>query len=269
MSEGAAFQRIFIIVLENENATLVARNAYFASLAARGARLTNYHGVAHPSQPNYLAMIAGDTFGWDSDECTTLDQTNVVDLLEAANVGWRVFMEDLPRHHKTICVSDDGLYWRKHDPFVSFASNQTAARLSHIVEATRFDPDHALPPFVWYGPNIRNCGHTVPGSRVSGGSTANVAFAASWLEGFLEPLLANTTFMDGMLVVITFDEGWPPSGSDGPLFTVLLGPMIEPGTTHGRRYDHYSLLATIERGLGLGNLGRHDARATAFDFLVG
>jgi hypothetical protein len=36
-------------------------------LAAQGILLTNYNGVTHPSEPNYVASIAGDFFGMGDD----------------------------------------------------------------------------------------------------------------------------------------------------------------------------------------------------------
>jgi len=42
--------------------------ANMASLAALGITLTNYYGVTHPSEPNYLASYGGDNFGMESDE---------------------------------------------------------------------------------------------------------------------------------------------------------------------------------------------------------
>ncbi len=281
MSTGKAFDRIFIIMFENENAEDVMKNAYFAQLAKQGCQLTNSLGVTHPSQPNYIATIGGDFFNWAKDSCTTFDETNLVDLMEKAGVSWTAYIEDLPYGVTTekilSCEGSDvsdkfQYYYRKHNPFISFQDNQTTDRLKFIVNAQQnFDPNN-LPQFAWYGPNIQNCGHTVPGSKVSGGSLTNINFAANWLQGFLDPLLQNQTFMDGTLIVLTFDEDWPqkPIGqpeSGDPIYTVLLGSMISAGTTQTRNYTHYNLLATIEKNFNLGNLGRNDATADPFNFL--
>lgn len=269
MSNTSAFDSVLIIMFENENASTVLQNPYFAAKAAQGVVLSEYRGVTHPSQPNYLATIAGDFFNWASDECQDFNETTIVDLLESNQVDWRVYMEDLPDDDKLVC--EQGLYYRKHNPFVSFTANQTSSRLNKIVNADDFDPD-TVPAFAWYGPNIQNCGHTVPGCSSSGGSICNVNFAANWLEDFLEPLLANTTFMENRLIVLTFDEDWPqvddgqPEAGD-PTYMVLLGDMVEPGTSQSGSYTHYNLLATIEKNFNLGNLGRNDENAETFDFL--
>ncbi|HEX3555430.1 MAG TPA: alkaline phosphatase family protein [Thermoanaerobaculia bacterium] len=95
---------------------------------------------------------------------------------------------------------------------------------------------------------------------------------AHWLQSFLDPLLNNAVFMDGTLVVLTFDEDYPqvnPGQPEAgfPIYTVLLGNMVKPGTVQPGAYTHYSLLATIEKNFGLGTLGRNDQGAATFDFL--
>src|SRR5262245_6572646 len=114
-----AFDRIFIIVLENELESTVRLDPFMLELESKGVRLSDYHGVAHPSQPNYLALTAGLPIVAD-DTCQDIEQRNLVDLLESKGITWKAYMENLPEDQKSICVSDDGLYFRKHNPFVSF-----------------------------------------------------------------------------------------------------------------------------------------------------
>ena len=68
-----AFDHIFIVVLENHTYSAVIGNTteapYVNQLANRYGSAANYVGVAHPSLPNYLALIGGDTFGVATD-CT-------------------------------------------------------------------------------------------------------------------------------------------------------------------------------------------------------
>jgi acid phosphatase len=268
-----AFERIFIIMFENESQDLVLENPYFKKLALQGCLLTNSHGVAHPSQPNYIATIGGDTLGITDDECHTINETNLVDLLEKKGVSWKAYMEDLPMHDKLCCVSENKLYWKKHNPFLSFKNNQHYSRLRHIVNEIEFQHDlenKNLPAFCWFTPNIQNDGHTIPDPECqdAGGSMCHVDFSANWLEGFLSPLLENPYFMDETLIVITYDENWPPNNENKkPIYNVLLGPMIDPGSTENAYYDHYSLLATIEYNFGLGSLNRNDQHAEIYNFL--
>src|SRR6476646_6467968 len=66
------FAHIVIVVEENHSyadITSATDAPYLASLARQGAVFTDAHGVTHPSQPNYLALFAGSTFGIASDAC--------------------------------------------------------------------------------------------------------------------------------------------------------------------------------------------------------
>src|SRR5438105_13954411 len=65
MAKQKAFERIFIIILENQLQSAALDNGFMKSLASEGVRLSNYFGITHPSQPNYIAAIAGLPFVTD------------------------------------------------------------------------------------------------------------------------------------------------------------------------------------------------------------
>lgn len=78
----------------------------------------------------------------------------------------------------------------------------------------------------------------------------------------------------GTLLVVTFDEAdYDAEGYDtnydGPnqIYTVLLGDMIEPGTTIATPYNHYNLIRTVEENFQLGSLKKNDHGANWFRFL--
>src|SRR5215831_13472207 len=71
-----ALDHVFVIVLENHNIDQIIgnRSARFISrLASTYSLATNYSAVAHPSLPNYLAMIAGDNFGVTNDDASAIN----------------------------------------------------------------------------------------------------------------------------------------------------------------------------------------------------
>lgn len=56
--------------MENRDATSILNNPrapYINQLATRYASADQYYAISHPSLPNYLTLIGGDTFGVDSD----------------------------------------------------------------------------------------------------------------------------------------------------------------------------------------------------------
>lgn len=268
---GQAFDRIFIIILENQLETAVLENAYMRKLASQGVRLSHYAGVSHPSQPNYIASLAGSTCNVTTDDCQDVDSPNLVDLLEAKGITWKAYMENLPEATKSICITPDNLYFRKHNPFISFKSiSGDPTRVAKIANASRLAADlanSALPQYAWYTPNIQNDGHTPPASFEPGNPLRKVDYLASWLEAFLTPLLVHPAFTTRTLIVVTFDESIPPDQNH--IYTVLLGDMVNPGTVEDGTYNHYSLLRTVEENFQLGTLGRNDQEAERFGFLWG
>lgn len=54
---GKAFDRFLTIWLENTDFSKAAADPNLAWLATKGITLENYHGVTHPSEPNYVAAV--------------------------------------------------------------------------------------------------------------------------------------------------------------------------------------------------------------------
>lgn len=245
-------ERVVVVVLENTDPDDAERLPFLSRLASEGARLDQYYAIAHPSQPNYLAVAAGSTWGVDNDNVVTLDVPHLGDLLEKAHLDWRVYAEHYPGHCSLVSATEDLLYVRRHVPFLEFANVQrNAARCNaRIVNATVFEADIAtgnLPAFSLFIPNQRHNGHdTSPGH------------ADAWLESRFGPLLTDERFTERTLLVVTFDES---DSANLRVTTVLWGAGVRPGTTSTHRYDHYSLLRTIEELLRTGTLGQEDAKA--------
>jgi phospholipase C len=203
-------------------------------------------------------MSAGATLVSD-DATHNLKATNLVDLLDAAHVSWKAYMEGYPGFcfpGASATTPAGGAYVRKHNPFISFDDIRTdARRCANIVDAGQLDGEIAagrLPAFSFYTPNLDNDGHDT-----------SLGYASKWLKGFLEPKLSDPRFADGTLVIVTFDEGDGTPATD-PLYTVLLGPMVSAGSLDSTPYTHYSLLRTVESVFGLPTLGRGDAAVTPF-----
>lgn len=68
------------------------------ALAKQGITLTNYHGLTHPSQPNYVGAVGGNTHWVLLDTYYRIHsrEKTIVDLLEAKGVSWGEYQEDLP-----------------------------------------------------------------------------------------------------------------------------------------------------------------------------
>jgi len=252
-----AFDRVFIIVLENQAYEDVMRNNLFRSLAERGTLLTNYHAITHPSQPNYLAMTSGNTWGV-SDADVNLPASNIIDLLEHAGLSWKAYAEDYPTPGSSKCFvssSSNNLYYRKHLPFISYDNvRNNPSRCAKIFDGKQLDLDiknNQVPHYSFYVPNIDNDGHDT-----------GLSYAATWITTFLGPRLHENNFIEGTLFIITFDED--NNRHNNHIYTLLIGPMVDPDSSHADHYNHYSLLRTLEANWNLGNLGRNDTSGNNF-----
>lgn len=254
-SLSASPGHVFLIIMENRDATSILNNPrapYINQLAARYASADQYYAISHPSLPNYLTLIGGDTFGVDSD-CTDCFQSapNLVDALETKGKTWKSYQEDMPRP----CFLGEGTakYALKHDPFLYFTDVRTnPARCNRVVPLTQFDTDLAggnMPDFAWVTPNLI---HDMHDGSITDGDT--------WLATFVPKILQSDAWKQQGELIIVWDEGEGNAGCCGvatggrvPLLIITPnGPMgyhITPPLTH------YSLLRTIEDQWGLARLG--------------
>jgi acid phosphatase len=265
--QGAGFNRIVQIWLENTDYSKAAGDPNMQWLANQGVTLSNYYATTHPSEPNYCAVVAGDNFGMDNDDFIQIPAniSTVVDLLDTKGISWGEYQEDIPypgfqgfNYSNQVTYAND--YVRKHDPLILFNSvTNNATRLSLIKNFTSFYSDLAaktLPQWSFITPNMTNDGHDT-----------SITFVAQWSRTFLEPLLNNTYFMNNTLVVLTFDEDETYTVGN-KIFTILLGgaiPASLKNTTDNTFYNHYSMISTVSVNWGLPSLGRWDCDANVLE----
>jgi phosphatidylinositol-3-phosphatase len=248
----SARSHFVVIVLENRELGEVIGSGsapYINALAHRGVLATDYHAIAHPSLPNYIALLAGDPLGISSDctECQASGAT-VVDQLERARFGWRAYMEDMPA--PCYAGASAGGYAKKHDPFMYFSQIAgNPARCVRIVPLTRLAGElrrGGLPAFAWITPNLCDDGH----------DCANAT--ADHFLAHLVPYLLRGLGPHGVLAVV-WDEGTTNSGccnlaAGGRVPLILAGPQVRAGYRLTTPADHYSLLRLIEDSFGLPRL---------------
>jgi hypothetical protein len=96
------FDRVLIIVLENQSYVSAIKDKYLKLLSEEGTEFTDFRGVAHPSYPNYLAMISGSTFGlhglfgdYQKDFPDDPQHRTIADLMDWKNGSERESVEPL------------------------------------------------------------------------------------------------------------------------------------------------------------------------------
>src|SRR5712664_217634 len=155
------FQHVFVIMMENTGykALIGNPNAPWINQAATSHGLaTNYTGVSHPSQPNYVAATSGALNGVFNDNDITINVPNIVDQIEGSGRTWKAYMQSM-----SLCATKldhacgNQLYERKHNPFVSYLDVQSSAsRMANIVDFSQLDSDLAsgeVANYVWISPD--------------------------------------------------------------------------------------------------------------------
>jgi acid phosphatase len=238
--------RIWLIVLENRSYEQVIGSPeapYLNRLAGAYGLASDYHGVARPSEPNYLALVSGSTQGVTDDGAHSFDAPTLFQQLDGAGRSWRVYAENVPTGCFTGSTASGGpdgpgTYARKHEPAISFRYvSDDAARCARISGLSSFDPAAADVSLIV--PNLCHDMHD-----------CSTAVGDAWLKGFLPRILDSPAWQDNGLVIITFDEA---AGGDSSQRVPLIfaGPGIAPGTVDQGRADHYALLRTIQAAFGL------------------
>jgi phosphatidylinositol-3-phosphatase len=232
-SPGAAGRpdHVVVAVFENKDYAQIAGNAkapYLNTLLDRGAAMVNSHGVAHPSQPNYLALFSGSDQHITDDRCFAplANRPNLGRQLIDAGRTFTGYSEDQPGAGFTGCSA--GRYAAKHNPWVHFGDLPPDVNQPF----TAFPGDFAtLPTVAFVVPNLCNDMHDCP-----------VATGDAWARQHLDPYLRWADSHNSLLI-LTFDEN--DGRPDNTILTVFAGAGIKPGR-YDERVDHYRVLRTIE-----------------------
>jgi phosphatidylinositol-3-phosphatase len=164
-----SLKHVFVIMLENHSKNSVIGDPAaptITSLANTYGVASQYFGVTHPSEPNYVASISGSNwFVNDDNPNNRFDHTNLVDQLQSAGKTWGAYMESMPsvgylgnNYPDAAALPPNGaqLYVSKHNPFVLFADiRNDPSRLANVKPYTmlQHDLDHHAPSFVFISPN--------------------------------------------------------------------------------------------------------------------
>src|SRR5215472_1008408 len=98
------YDHVFLLIEENEGFNQIIGNNFapiLNALATNYGLATNYTGVADPSEPNYVAMLGGDSFGITSDDPYwfpghTVKADNLMSQLKRASKSWRGYFQGMP-----------------------------------------------------------------------------------------------------------------------------------------------------------------------------
>ena len=214
--------RAFIIVLENHSQKTVIgdpNTPFITSLAQRYGEATDYFGVTHPSEPNYVAMISGSNWFINNDDpANRFDHTNLVDELEANHISWGAYMEALPASDPLTDFwpsSANPLYASKHNPFALFTDiRNNPGRVADIKPYTDLAGDlnspHA-PRFVFITPDQCNDMHGGVNTAVPGHPETPCPYNSTNDDPNDVRLKHNADkFVHGAVTTIMSSRAWTP-----------------------------------------------------------
>jgi hypothetical protein len=270
---------VYVVMMENTNYSDVVRTEgrsvsihedrmpFLASLAKRGVILTNMWANYHPSDQNYVAMVAGDTFRYGPVYFPDYDLpvTHLGDLLEARGKSWKAYVQNM----KTPCnletdADGEGFYAPDDQPFVHFEN--VIGDPVRCIKSTRDLTDfkaaidrNSLPAFAWIAADGWWDGEGAWWDAKDVG--VSLVKQDEFLKSTFQSLLESEDWRRSRsLLIVTWDEslgwGWP----DNRVATVLIGSpgLLRAGTVDDTHYDGYSVLRTIEEAFDLRGLDRFD-----------
>jgi len=247
---------VFTIVMENKSRSEILGEGgppFIKAIAHRYAIAGGYHDAfVHPSEANYLWMVAGENFGVldDGDPIAHhLDSTShLADQLDRAGLSWKAYEEGMGA---PCGLTSHGRYAAKHDPFVYFndvngwdgtAFHASGRCTEHVVDYRQLDVDLAhntVPRYVFITPNLDHDMHD-----------GSIAQGDVWLAHELPKILASDAFTRGGAIFLLWDEGGGTPAMDDPPF-VMISPRARRGFVSHADYDTSSYLKTVQTVLGL------------------
>jgi len=272
------YDHIFVIVEENHSFTDVIGNPATPNLNALAKKYgiaTKYFAVAHPSEPNYVAILGGSPFSVQNDNPYYLNRVaapSLISELDHAHVSWKAYLQSLPHPgFEGICYpgncngtpDKDPLYVSKHDGIQNYTTSLNRRDWSRQVPIEQLGRDlrtGQVPAFNWVIPDECSDQHGDPPYCIDGGDTGGGDPQDQHLltigDRYLGHLVAQITHASfwakgNNAIDIVYDEGDNNVGGGGRVANIVVtshGPRHLTDPTH---YSHYSLLLTIQKNFGV------------------
>jgi hypothetical protein len=279
-----ALDHVYVLMMENTNnadvvqvsgdtATVMPQMPYTASLASGGVVLSNAWATYHPSDENYVAMVAGDTFKYGPVYYPyNLTAAHLGDLLSARGRSWVGYIQNMgaPCNLKAVQRgSGQNGYSPDDGPFAQFADVIGNATLCDAVQRDLTDFQSAittntLPDFAWLAADNWWDGEGAWFKNAAFDTAYSNQIQDQFIQSTIEPLVQSAEWNNSRsLLILTWDEaagwGWP----NNQVPTILVGSpgLLNAGSIFHERVNGYDLLRTVEAALRAGDLGKFDTYA--------
>src|SRR6266849_2924511 len=242
------FDQLIVVLMENQNLNDVYGHAtYMTQLADTYALSEGWSSITNPSQPNYIAILGGSTFGVSGDgNHPNLNHPTMVDIMENTSKTWKAFAEDASGSGCSLNPPRG----EDHYPFLSYTTiTGNATRCANLLPGSYTEVINAFNSgtnFIWLTPNDCNNMHS-----------CSIATGDAWIQSWVPNLLTDMAGKKAALIIM-FDEAYtsPPL-----IYMGFSGPATKLAYKSTASYNHYSLLKLVEDVWGGGNLGQGDVAA--------
>lgn len=281
------YDHVVIVIEENKNYEEIIgnRSAPYINdvLKKEGASLTQMYGEEHHSEGNYFWLFSGNNqkVGYvDEVPQSSFKTINLGSELIRTGHSFKGYSESLPEIGSA--VGKQGLYARKHTPWVSFSNvpnGKTVADSSNLRFPEDFPADfNNLPTVSFVIPNLVDDMH-------DGKTPSAIAKGDKWLRQHLDAYY-QWAKQHNSLLIVTFDEnseftftggvtnpGDRNASKRNRIATILAGAHIKPGEyAEDKGVTHVNVLRTLEAMYKLNKSGAQQWNALraniADDFLI-
>ncbi len=266
---SAGVTPVFLILLENHNWSQIKGSAsapFTNGLLAQGAHAEQAFTPPgnHPSEPNYIWLEAGQSFGITNDDDPSANHqsttAHLVTALEKAGRSWKSYQEDIGGTDCPLVAVKN--YATKHNPMVFFddvtdTNSATSPHcIAHVRPYTELAGDLAndtVPDYSFITPNLCNDTHNACAPQ-----NDPVKQGDDWLAQAVPAIMGSKAYTQrGGVLIVTWDEG--DQDSDGPIGLIVLSKSAIAGHASQTHYTHSSTLKTVQEILGVTPLLGHAA----------
>ena len=266
------YDHILVIVEENKGYATVLDRGFapaMSNLAKTYGVATQMYAERHPSEPNYVALIGGDTFGIADDDswyCIPgstrpnckgsdapgfavhlIDGPNLATQLAAKGLAWRAYLENLPSPGSLDVFSPEtdtqpaSLYAAKHTGFTNFSSVHADPNLTR--ELVGFEQLHAdlhtgnVPAFALVVPNQCNEMHGINSPKAPPDCQKDdaglIRRGDAMVHSLVTEMQASPIWTHGnTAIVITWDEDGKADRVPGSQQACCVVDAHDPGGGH-------------------------------------
>ena len=232
--------KVLVFVVENHSADQMRTGMpWVARLGERYGHTTDYHGIRHPSLPNYLAIAGGSTFGVTDDAAPSVHRAAAPSVFGRALAAGRTATVFADAMGSRCQLTNQGRYAVRHNPWTYFAAERAQCRRHDL-------PVRRLSAAVDRG-RLPAVGMVVPDLCHDAHDCA-LSAANRWLKSHIRAVMAGPDWASGRLaVVVTADEDDSRHGNS--VLTVVAHPALHHAVA-STAMSHYALSRSLSQVAG-------------------